>query len=77
MPKKSTDPTVCNLEPHEPVVNHCKIPNLTTTGPVEAHTQFIFPKEPQDEEPADGPTGAATPAKKRKTKKGHLKTFAR
>ena len=66
--KKSNDTTVRNLEWHQVVVNNCKIPILTNTGPVEAHTQLIFPKETEDEEPAGGAGEAPTPAKKRKKK---------
>ena len=51
------------------VVNNCKIPILTNTGPVEAKTRLIFPKETEDEEPAGGAGEDPTPAKKRKKNK--------
>ena len=57
------------MEWHQVVVNNCKIPILTNTGPVEAKTRLIFPKETEDEEPAGGAGEDPTPAKKRKKNK--------
>ena len=63
--KTSNDMDVCNLEWHQVVVNQCKIPILTNTGPVEANTQLIFPKDAEEEQEDEAPTAAKK--KKRKT----------